>query len=54
MSDPSGYSCANLQKQVLAAVLPDDEALTGAPLLSKPIASARLLMMVGEMVRGSA
>ena len=30
--------------------LPDDEALTGAPFLGKPTASARLLTMVGQML----
>ena len=34
--------------------LPDDEALTGAPYLGKPTAPARLLAMVGQMLRGSA
>ena len=41
----SAYGCTEL---------PDDEALAGAPFLGKPTASARLLAVVGEMLRGPA
>jgi CheY-like chemotaxis protein len=34
------------------AELPDDEALTEAPFLGKPTGPARLLAIIGEMVRG--